>query len=73
VVHGREAGILVQLRNVNHPPEPDYDAPKVTWLEGFVLQKPYVACNLVSRRISAKGGEEMAVVDVAWRPYLKWR
>ncbi|GMI31243.1 hypothetical protein TrRE_jg11370 [Triparma retinervis] len=78
-VHRNEEGILVQLRNVSHPPEsPDLliGAPKVTWLESFVFQKPYVACSLISRKISGRGGrggEEMAVVDVSWRPYMQWK
>ncbi|GMI35225.1 hypothetical protein TrCOL_g1735 [Triparma columacea] len=77
-IHRRDEGILVQLRNVSHPPQSRdllVSAPKVTWLESFVFQKPYVVCTLISRRINGKGGggEEMAVVDVSWRPYMQWK
>ena len=77
-IHRRDEGLLVQLRNVSHPPQSRdllVSAPKVTWLESFVFQKPYVVCTLISRRINGKGGggEEMAVVDVSWRPYMQWK
>ena len=82
--HGGRGGggaMIVQLRNVGGvqdaptegsdrrlPPSP---SPSPSWLSSFVNQKPYVACRLISRRVSSD--KEVAVVDITWRPYLSCR